>query len=43
MKHQFLFFLIAGVLLGLAGCGTKDIEPEEMRNVLDGAVYEKDR
>lgn len=38
MKHQFLFFLMVGLLLGLAGCRLKDMEPEEMQNFLDGVV-----
>ena len=38
MKHLFLFFLMAGLLLGMTGCDLKDMEPEEMQDFLDGVV-----
>lgn len=40
MKQLFLFFLMAGLLLGLTGCRPKDMEPEEMQDLLDGIVGE---
>lgn len=40
MKRLFLFFLMAGLLLGLAGCDLNRMEPEEMRNFLGGVVEE---
>lgn len=36
MKHLFLFFLMAGLLLGLTGCKLRDMEPEEIQDFLDG-------
>lgn len=38
MKHLFLFFLMAGLLLGMTGCDLKDMEPEEMQDFLNGVV-----
>ncbi len=38
MKQLFLFFLMAGLLLGLAGCRLNYMEPEEMQDFLDGVV-----
>ena len=38
MKHLLTFLLLAGMLLGLGGCRLNYMEPEEMRNFLDGVV-----
>lgn len=38
MKRLFLFFLMAGLLLGLSGCDLKNMEPEEMQDFLNGVV-----
>ena len=38
MKHLFPYILLAGLLLGLAGCKLKDMAPEEMQEFLDGVV-----
>ena len=38
MRHLFLFFLMAGLLLCLIGCRLDDMEPEEMQAFLDGVA-----
>lgn len=38
MKHLLTYLLLAGLLLGLAGCRLNDMEPEKMREFLDDVV-----
>lgn len=38
MKHLIIYFLLAGLLLSLAGCRLNYMEPEEMQDFLDGVV-----
>ena len=38
MKHMLIYFLLAGLLLGLTGCRLNYMEPEEMQEFLDGVA-----